>query len=330
MSAIEALRVAMPRTGGAAALDGLERVLATGVEVGSRKALGAAGQNGVMYRVLLADAADASKQVEAILRPGQAQAPQEVFGWRIARALGVDHMFPAASMRDGGAAVQVVPGVEARAAGFSAIDQLRSELERGYRLSHPGIDAATQARVDVELARVVDYVVANSDRHGGNAMYDAGTGPMHLIDIGNMGLAGPDKLRPIFRDFGAGDRLPIDLHPRTVEVVRRNLTPEVLAGLHAKLREDVAVQHIDPAAPRMVRMRQRTMSRLVTRDAYLRDMVARRDQLVNTGRLEQSRMGPWVTGPLAVVRAWPLAVGAAGAAGAAAVVGGAELVREHA
>lgn len=335
-----AVRTALPRTGAPATLDALELLLRDGVEVaGSRARMGHRGFNGFMERLVLAHPEDASRTIGAIARPGHAQAAQERFAWQLARRLGVDYMYPAVAIREGGdAMVQMVPGTISSRAGVNTVDDLDHAIRRWYEQSRPEMGPARiaeQARIDRELARVIDNIGANHDRGTGNVMADPVAGGVHMIDFGWMG--GGERLRvtrPMLSgQFGGGSAGALELHPRTVQIVHDNLSPEVLRELHADLVADLARWRPTAETTLQQRTLQGALRRSLSRPGYLDGMLARREHILATGRIEHAGNGYNLQTPIAIggtlLRAYPRHAAVAGTLAIGGAATGAALLHER-
>ncbi len=246
-------RGALLRTRSAAVLDDIERVLATGViDEASRTPVGS-GMNGVLTKVRITDVLDGARSVEAVEKTAAQQAAQEAFGWRIARELGIDYLVAAVARRaDGTARIELRPGVAANMHGIDDARSLEAVLAKSYAndatLGLNAAQAARAGRVDRQLLQFFDYLIANNDRHGGNALHDAVTGAFSFIDEGHAGRGqlaknGGTVLEPALRRFQAGDDGGrVDLDPAVIEYLRRRTSADRLRAIHAAVfdRTDVA------------------------------------------------------------------------------------------
>lgn len=325
-----AVRMALPRTRAPEVLDAFEHTLASGTAVTAWASMGHSGMNGVMQHATLAstDAAGAVHELSAIRRPAHAQPAQDVMGWDLARRVGVDYEYPAAVMLpDGSAMAEKVAGVTATKAELRSFDQLQGILAAGYRRDFPTMSAeaaAEHARVDVELPLAIDNIIANSDRKPDNLLVDAATGAAHFIDMGLAGDPGWHQLRPYAKTelLGGVRRGSIELHPRTVAVLRANLDHAALAEVHARLVANLRAEGVPRTGTLSQRLAQNALTRVLSRPSYLQDMQARYDQILSTGRIEFQRT-PLLTAPPSLptlLRAYPAP--AAGAAAGAAAGGG--------
>lgn len=128
-------------------VDEVERILATGaVEIVGDLPGAAKGINGLPKLARVTDAATGAT-IDAVVKPAAAQAAQEAFAWKAARALGVDDLVAVAVRRfdlDGSVLLERAPGV------------------------HPASPRDIANVVDREsLHRLLgfDYVLGNPDRH---------------------------------------------------------------------------------------------------------------------------------------------------------------------
>lgn len=237
--------------------------------------------NGLLSRVQLDGA------TWAVEKPAGAQAAQEEFGWRIARELGIDHLFPAVARRaDGTAYIELRAGRGVTISGITDVAKLEQALTRAYldeaSLGLTQVEAAQAARIDRQLLQAFDYLVANNDRSAANAMFDAVEG-VSFIDSGHIGRGelatnGGTTLEPALQLFQAGrEGGRVQLDDVVVDHIRRRLTPERIGELHAE------VFH----APDMPGPPARTLGEKfighVTRDAYRDGIVARLDHVLEHG-----------------------------------------------
>ncbi len=233
------------RTGSDEALDQLEAALRTGpIDLSTKRMVGE-GMNGPLYRYQLHDDRLASAAPAWVVEKGAgAQATQEEFGWRVARELGIDHLV-AAAMRRADGAVRIVyhEGSGVTVAGVTDVARLEQALAKSYlgdtTLALSPLEAAQAARIDRQLLQVFDYLLANNDRSGSNALFDAATKQFRYFDSGHAGrgqlpVNGGTTLEPALQLFQAGrDGGRIDLDPVVVDLLRRRLTPDRIDQLHA-------------------------------------------------------------------------------------------------
>ncbi|MCW2972311.1 MAG: hypothetical protein JWN72_584 [Thermoleophilia bacterium] len=234
------------RTGDPARLDALEELLRTGAPTNLRSmGSGPPGQpfsSGELFRAE-AVAADGTS-VSAVVKSADAGAPQETFGWKFGRALGIDHLVPAVGRRpDGSAWIEFRPGVTLREAGVVTNAQLDEALAISYLGdgSLTPAEAAQAARVDRQLLQATDYLTANIDRHANNGLVDVGgSGRVSFIDFGLVGRGaraeGGSVISPALRRFqsDAGDGV-VNLDPAVVRYIERRLTPARVEELHAEV-----------------------------------------------------------------------------------------------
>jgi hypothetical protein len=130
--------------------------------------------------------ARSGERMLAMLRHGSRRdIAAEQFFTDVAYAAGMeDFVAPMALAVDARSAlVQLIPHPSLASAGVSSAPQVERSLARGYL--DEGLDtaqAATEARVDRELAASLDYITGHADRHAGNALIDAHTGRLTLVD----------------------------------------------------------------------------------------------------------------------------------------------------
>ncbi|MCZ4496915.1 MAG: hypothetical protein JWM25_1500 [Thermoleophilia bacterium] len=271
----------------AQALDHLEQVLAHGqVDPLSAISVGG-GVNGRRFRMLLDDPAQPGTKLWAVRKPAEAQAAQEEFSWKLGRELGVDHLMPAVARRaDGAAWIEYKPGGSLSAGGITNTAALDGALERSYAadavLQLGAQDAALAARTDRQLLQVLDYVLANSDRHLGNGLYDARTGALSFIDYGHMGrgtaLDGASRLSPGLREFQAGNAGgEVKIDAPVLDYIRARLTPDRIRALHAETFHAPGIE-----TPKAGSMGARMFGQ-VNGPAFREGIVARLDQVLQHG-----------------------------------------------
>lgn len=264
----------------------VEQTLRYGLHVpGPQKWVGADNfnHNGALPVITLRHPHKRELLVEALVKGPNAQAAEEEYAWKIAQALEIEHLVPAAVRRpDGSVYVEMVPGEQWSERGLHRSTHVEQSLERHYGAL--GLDpqaAVAAARRDTQLLRFYDYLLANFDRHSGNGLVDARTGAIWLIDNGligsdvRMAYEGRDALRPLlgygFQDPGRSGVVHLDND--VVELIRTRLTPERIISAHRTLtapagaREGVELQVLQ-------KLRQQ---------AFLRNVLARRHEAVEKG-----------------------------------------------
>jgi hypothetical protein len=263
-------------------LEAMERVLATGVIVpGSARVIGH-GSSGLVQRVLLRDIADATQVLPAAIK--QAHAPQEQFAWKLARALGIEHLVPAVGRRnDGTVAMQFIDGAALDSHGIRDGLALRRSLTSRYvSLGHDPQAAKRLARTDHELLEVFDWLIANRDRKPANTLHQAAEGASYFIDHGGA-LRGEldDVLRPRLKDhFYLTDlAMPhrITISDEVRQLVSSRLTDDVIRDAWLELRK--------PAGRLRGQIDELVLERARS-DHQLERLLARRDALVQRGWLE--------------------------------------------
>jgi hypothetical protein len=160
----------------------------------------------------------------------------EAFAYDVAKAMRIDHMLPVVALRgEGVAAMELLSGRTLGDKRVGTPTELQSALEAAWRARQPSMGAAEVARratVERRLMQAFDYVIANGDRHAGNAMLETGPGDFRLIDhaLINRYPAGPDGLVPKLRaQFMTGPEVTylgkgvheIELEPEVREVLAR-------------------------------------------------------------------------------------------------------------
>jgi hypothetical protein len=269
-------------------LEALDLLLATGRRVPGTSSVIGAGATGVVERVLLRDVTDASRAAFAAVK--QTGGPQEVFAWKIARALGIDHLVPAAAQRaDGSVAMRWIDGVPLDHGGILDGAQLRASLERMYlKRGMSTLDATRQARTDHELLEAFDWLIANRDRKAANALHQAAEGASYFIDQG-AALRGElaDVLRPRLKDRyylpdpGTPNRITLSQDVRTI--VAQRLTDDVIRDAHGALYGPPG--RLRGPADELVLARARS-------DHQLERLLQRRDALVRNGYIEYEPVTP--------------------------------------
>ena len=234
------------RSRGDDALDHLERVLREGaIDMDTKEFVGE-GVNGMLWRRQIADPVDtAAARIWAVEKPAGAQAAQEELGWRLGRALGIDHLLPAVARRaDGTARIEFRSGKAVTLQGITDIPNLEQALARAYlddaTLGLTHAEAAQAARIDRQLLQVFDYLLANNDRRAANALFDAAAG-MSFIDAGHAGRGalatnGGTTLEPALQLFQAGrEGGRVDIDPVVLDFVRRRLTADDVRSIHSSV-----------------------------------------------------------------------------------------------
>lgn len=267
------------RTGQPAKLDALEQLLRTGVtKADGVSARVGAGINGELHAHILHNTADSSSSVVAVAKSLNAQAAQEEYGWKLGRAMGIDHLLaPTARDASGRAQIALAPGTSLSHGGITDVGKLEAALTASYTsdtaLHLSAADAARAGRIDRELLQFFDYLGVNNDRHLGNGLIDAATNRITFIDYGFMGTGtGKNPLVPSLRAFQSRER--IELSQDTLDILRKRLTPDVLDEVHATLNAGPP-----PAAGSMS---ARTLSK-VTSPQFRHDVDARLQHVLETG-----------------------------------------------
>lgn len=241
------------------------------------------GVNGTLdVRTFTDDAA--GRRVRAVLKPIAGGGAQEVFAYEVARAMHLDHLVPAVARRRGGvAAIELRPGKSFTGQQIFNANALEHALRHGRRLRDPDAAPATiarQARVDRELVQAFDAVLANGDRHGSNALFDARTGALSLIDHGLIDRYDPQGRIPTVRTFlgGANARRGAD------RVWHIPLSVETRAILRAADRDHIRIAFArlleDQASAEKVGEYARKQT-----PRYLEQLMGRLDDAIRTGVL---------------------------------------------
>ncbi|MCW2962051.1 MAG: hypothetical protein JWM90_2438 [Thermoleophilia bacterium] len=220
--------------------DSIEHVLTFGTDVTTAARHVSGGVNGKLPVLTFEDAA--GQRVDAVIKTvGRQGGAQEVLAYQVGRALHVDHLLARVGRRpNGDAAMEFVPGTTFEESFINDSTTLEHALRDGWALRNPGMDNETirrHARIDRQLVQVFDNVTSNSDRHTGNAMFDAATGRVSLIDHGYIGWGGHDVIarqRPTFlngldvSDTRAGKM--VELLPEVRGIVERANTRQIEAA----------------------------------------------------------------------------------------------------
>lgn len=184
--------------------------------------------------------ADAIRGADLLFVTKPVQGAAEVAGSEFAALMGIDHLVPiAVAGSDDSARMVFARGESADAAGVTSPAQLRALRERGLQVLAPTLDAARraqQARMEVELAQVFDYLLANSDRRGRNLLVDVDAGTFALIDnasIGHGDMFMSTPLRPRLKATYQGEGGVTTLESDTIEWLRSHLDERQLAAWHA-------------------------------------------------------------------------------------------------
>jgi hypothetical protein len=226
-------------------LDAREALLRTGHELPGTSEVVGAGINGQRSKATYADPDDAARTITAVFKPASAQAAQEELGWRAARQLGADHLVPTVG-RDatGGARIEFRPGESLVRAQVNGTDTLEGALFRSYAddagLGLSELEAAQAARIDRQVLQLLDYVMANNDRHRNNGLFDAAKGVLSFIDFGHSGrgvrTAAGSELAPSLRLFqGSKPEFHVDLDDAVVDYVRRRTSGDALRAEYSRV-----------------------------------------------------------------------------------------------
>jgi hypothetical protein len=184
----------------------------------------------------------------------QGQGVQEAIAWELAKEMGLDRFLPAAYYREEADAV-VMEGVGDRPGGdpwnarsddlLTAGDALDA-LQRGFE--EEGMDPAEakeRANEALEALWLLDWVMANSDRHPGNVRFgfnDKGEpNAFYFIDAGYMGGGHGGRA-----GFNVPDGAPVGLYrafkPPRAKGGKIPLSPELRAMLE-RINDDFMQQH---------------------------------------------------------------------------------------
>jgi hypothetical protein len=165
------------------------RLLATAEVV---DVFGRPGGIGGIYAAL-AEARDGARMLTVLRDGARRDVAAEQFFTDVARAAGLeDYVAPMATASDGSfALVQLMPHPDLRALDVGSADELEHAIARG--LVNEGASplvARHEALVDRELVASLDAITEHADRHPGNALLDASTGRLTLIDHELIGGGG--------------------------------------------------------------------------------------------------------------------------------------------
>jgi len=188
-----------------ATLDALKRALSEGRQSRSifARTKISGGVNGRIPVATYIDELTRAKH-KAVVKSISAGGAQERFASQVGRAMHIEHLVPIVGRRaDGSSAMQFFRGSTLRYAGILSADNLERALRVNHAILDPAASAAVvarRARIDRQLVQVFDYLLANGDRHGSNAMLDARRGAVALIDNGLIDRYDPRAGRtPIVR-----------------------------------------------------------------------------------------------------------------------------------
>jgi hypothetical protein len=180
---------------------------------------------------------------------------QEVFAYRVARALGIEYLLPTIGRRDdGAAAIEFVDGKGAWESLVEDSNGLEYALRDNWRARFPDMpagDIARRSRIDRQLVQVFDYLLANPDRHSNNILINRETGEVKMIDHGLVGVGEPverngmvlePRLRPEFSGTGVGVRgsgvqRTVTLLPEVVDILRGVRREEIGTAFTQMLRD---------------------------------------------------------------------------------------------
>ncbi len=257
------------------------RTLATGrrVHAAEPRTIGS-GVNGALRLDTFVDR-HSGERVKGVLKPISAGGAQELFASEVARAIRMEHLVPAVGRRsDGTAAIEFRPGMAAWMEGVDDGDTLELALRHSHELHDPGADAATiarRARIDRQLTQTFDFLLANGDRNGNNALFDARRGVVSLIDHGLIDRYGTADGRPIvLEDYmksadavrgTPAQRITIPLDDEVVELLRRADRTHIAKVFRQMLRDQHGAPSVGALAHR-------------TKPEFLDQLLARLDDAI--------------------------------------------------
>ncbi|MCW2959860.1 MAG: hypothetical protein JWM90_247 [Thermoleophilia bacterium] len=172
------------------------------------KASVSGGVNGALDTVNIVNR-HTGAHTKAVLKPISGGGAQELFGYEVARAMKIEHLVPAVGRRsDGTAAMEFRSGKLFSQTGIHDSRSLEDAFQKSHAIRDPEAAEAVIARrahVDRQLVQTFDYLIANGDRHGNNALFDSKRGIVSLIDNGLMDRYDPKSGAPQVRmDFQGG------------------------------------------------------------------------------------------------------------------------------
>jgi len=235
--------------------------------------------NGDVKKVTVIDPNNAGHRVPTVRKPPAGQAAQEMVYTSLAGKLGVGHLSAAATRRaDGSLSAELVAGAPFWNGGVHSTGDVDRTLADRYQKLFPALsrtEAGRAARTDRQLLQVLDWLVANNDRHMGNGIVDAQHAVLYMIDHGFSGRG--ETANPLVPELKAtyqGWEALRTLDPDTIAVLRARLTPLDLTQAHAELLAP-AGEISDPAALQRLR-EDRSLD-------YLSRMQQRLDHVQETG-----------------------------------------------
>lgn len=274
----------LPNARPSAELEQLEFLLREGIPDEASKVLIASKSSGDIFRYRVTDPSNPASSTLAVTKGVEAQAAQEDESWGVAKLMGIDHIVAAVQRRaDGTAYVEFREGETFGDAGIMTVPALEAKLALAHSHRSPE-DAAQLARIERQLLQVFDYIIANSDRHGGNGLWHALEGVSYIDgSLAGRGveLQGASTLKPSLRLFQAGDAGgTVVIDPEVVEFIRKRVTPDKLRALHAQVYQAPGIQ--TPAGGTSAARRHGRLSGATHREGT----VARLQQVLTHGRYE--------------------------------------------
>lgn len=241
-SIISAIGRALPESRSAADIGRLTQILRSAGDDLEIIARTRPGVGGTLAISRIADSATGAVH-EIVTKSSQGAA--EVAGSALAQILGIDHLVPVAVQHGtDGARMLRMPGIEAEAAAVRGADML--VVLRRARLARvaPHLDSQVRgrvARMEIELAQSLDYLLANGDRHARNVLVDTASGHVSFIDFGASGdsrlaaryVPGGGTLVPKLDETFQGAGRRVALSADTLEWIRSRLSDDVLRSWHA-------------------------------------------------------------------------------------------------
>jgi hypothetical protein len=248
----------------------VERALRSGRTVAWHGTVGGEGNISGALRVLDREDPETGTVVRAIEKRVHSNSHLEELASVLADRAGIGHLVPVAvrppdgaldGVESGAALLEHVPGRPFGDTKFFATQGALDRVLRGvHELARPDMSKAANlraARIDRQLAQVLDYVLANDDRHIWNVLRDPGR--VSLIDWGysGMGTKGPNKLEPQLRNW-INDTSDLRKRPKTVRLddaivdyLRQHLPAGSVRSTAIELKTPVSKAFLDGAEQRL-------------------------------------------------------------------------------
>jgi hypothetical protein len=130
-----------------------------------------------------------NRSMDAILKSLPQGGAQEVFGYDVAVAMGIEDLFPRMAWRDDerAAAIEFFDGRTTADYRIATAADLDRAFETMVRTRFPALseaDVVRRAQVERQLVHVYDALLANGDRHQQNILVNRTSGELRMIDHG--------------------------------------------------------------------------------------------------------------------------------------------------